>query len=112
MKVLIEAAELRRMKPAAYIYNVGRGAAIDGVALRRALTEAWIAGAGLDCVDPSDVPEEGDPLWQMDNVILGLHTSGTSPSNSQRISDIFMQNLARYRAGQPLQTLVNLELGY
>ena len=104
--------ELRLMKRSAHIYNVGRGASIDGAALRRALAEGWIAGAGLDCVAPSDTPADDDPLWDMDNVILSMHTSGSSPFNSRRITDIFAANLERYLRGEPLHNLVDQALGY
>ncbi|MGH2367983.1 MAG: D-2-hydroxyacid dehydrogenase [Chloroflexota bacterium] len=109
---IIGERELRLMKPTAHIYNVGRGAAIDGVALRRALADGWIAGAGLDCVAPSDTPADDDPLWDMDNVILSMHTSGSSPYNSQRITDIFLENLARFLDGRPLANFVDQRLGY
>lgn len=109
---MIGERELRLMKPTAYIYNVGRGVSINGMALRRALAERWIAGAGLDCVAPSDTPADDDPLWDMENVILSMHTSGHSPFNSQRITDIFMDNLARYLAGQSLINLVDQQVGY
>jgi phosphoglycerate dehydrogenase-like enzyme len=104
--------ELRLMRPTAHLYNVGRGACVDGVALRRALAEGWIAGAGLDCVEPSDRPADDDPLWEMENVILSLHTSGSSPDNSRRITDIFMENLERYRRGEPLRNVVDPGVGY
>jgi phosphoglycerate dehydrogenase-like enzyme len=109
---IVGEAELRLMKSTAYIYNVGRGASIDGAALRRALQERWIAGAGLDCVAPSDTPADDDPLWDMDEVILSMHTSGSSPYNSQRITDIFLDNLGRYLRGDPLTNVVDRHLGY
>ena len=111
-RAIVGEAELRLMKPTAYIYNVGRGASIEGQAMRRALTEGWIAGAGLDCVDPSDVPANDDPLWDMENVILSHHTSGSSPHNSERITDIFAENLRRFQAGEPLINVISRELGY
>ena len=105
-------AELRRMRPTAHVYNVGRGACIDGVALRRALAEGWIGGAGLDCVEPADTPAPDDPIWGLENVILSLHTSGSSPYNSRRITDIFMDNLERYQRGAPLNNLIDVGTGY
>ncbi len=105
-------AELRRMRPTAHVYNVGRGACIDGAALRRALAEGWIGGAGLDCVEPSDTPAADDPIWAMENVILSLHTSGSSPYNSRRITDIFMDNLERVERGAPLHKLLDVTVVY
>lgn len=109
---IMSARELRAMRPTAYLYNVGRGASIDGAALRQALGEGWIAGAGLDCVEPVDIPAPDDPLWTMEQVILGRHTSGSSPYNGERIAAIFAANLDRFLAGKPLQNVVERARGY
>ncbi|MFP3897197.1 MAG: D-2-hydroxyacid dehydrogenase [Anaerolineales bacterium] len=103
--------ELRTMKSSAYIYNVGRGPSIDREALLRALSETWIAGAGLDVTDPSPLPDDS-PLWDAPNVILSQHTSGSSPYNADRITSIFMENLGRYLRDEPLMNVVDVELGY
>ncbi len=108
---LIGQAELRAMKPTAYLYNVGRGASIDASALLRALQENWIAGAGLDVTDPEPLPPDS-PLWALPNVILAQHTSGSSPYNADRITDIFLDNLQRYRQGEPLRNVVDKSQGY
>jgi phosphoglycerate dehydrogenase-like enzyme len=111
-RTVLGEAELRLMKRTAHVYNVGRGPSIEGRALRRALVEGRIAGAGLDCVDPSDVPDEDDVLWGMENAILSHHTGGSSPYNSARITGIFADNLRRYVAGEPLRNVVDWERGY
>lgn len=108
---LIGERELRAMKANAYIYNVGRGASIEPSALLRALQEGWIAGAGLDCTDPEPLPSDS-PLWAMENVILAQHTSGSSPFNADRITQIFLENLARYRRGESLRNVVDVVEGY
>ena len=54
---LIGEAELRQMKPNAYLINTARGGIIDTVALYKALSEGWIAGAGQDVL-----PQEPAPL--------------------------------------------------
>jgi len=110
-KALIGEKELRAMKPSAYIYNVGRGASIAANALLQALQAGWIAGAGLDVTDPEPLPPTS-PLWQMPNVILGQHTSGSSPYNADRITTIFLDNLRRYQAGEPLRNVVDQTEGY
>jgi phosphoglycerate dehydrogenase-like enzyme len=108
---IIGETELRAMKANAYIYNVGRGASIERDALLRALQEGWIAGAGLDVTDPEPLPA-GSPLWDMPNVILSQHTSGSSPFNARRITDIFVENLGRYLRGEPLVNVIDRDVGY
>jgi phosphoglycerate dehydrogenase-like enzyme len=108
---VIGEAELHAMKSSAYIYNVGRGASINADALLRALHEGWIAGAGLDVTDPEPLPKES-PLWTLPNVILSQHTSGSSPHNADRITGIFLDNLGRFRRGEPLRNVVDKTLGY
>lgn len=103
--------ELRAMRPTAYVYNVGRGASLEPNALITALQEGWIAGAGLDVTVPEPLPPDS-PLWAMPNVILGQHTSGSSPYNADRITRIFAQNLARFLAGEPLHNVIHPERGY
>lgn len=110
-QALVGEQELRAMKPSAYIYNVGRGGSIDAGALLRALRHAWIAGAGLDVTDPEPLPEDS-PLWTLPNVILSQHTSGSSPYNADRITEIFLENLGRFRRGEPLCNVVDKTLGY
>ncbi len=71
------------MKKDAFVVNVGRGTAIDQDALINALREGKIAGAGLDVTNPEPLPDES-PLWDMPNVIITSHTSGSSPKNRER----------------------------
>jgi len=47
-KGLIGAAELRQMKPSAFLLNLGRGGIVDEAALAQAVDEGVIAGAALD----------------------------------------------------------------
>jgi phosphoglycerate dehydrogenase-like enzyme len=108
---MIGAAELRAMRPSAYIYNVGRGASLEPAALFQALDEGWIAGAGLDVTSPEPPPPDS-LLWAMPNVILSQHTSGSSPFNAARITRIFATNLARFLAGEPRQQVVDPGRGY
>lgn len=109
---LIGDAELRTLPRGAHVYNVGRGSVIDGGALRRALVDGHLGGAGLDCVEPADVPAPGDPLWTHPDVILGQHTSGHSPQNSRAITAIFSDNLNRFLAGEALRNVVDPTRGY
>lgn len=102
---------LREMKPTAYLINVGRGEVINEGDLVKALRQGWIAGAGLDVFEKEPLPE-GSPLWGMQNVILTPHVSGFSEQYNARAVDLFVANLRRYLAGEPLINLVNREEGY
>lgn len=108
---IIGEAELRAMKSSAYIYNVGRGESIEPNALLQALRSGWIAGAGLDVTAPEPLPEDS-PLWALNNVLIGQHTSGSSPYNADRITTIFLKNLERFQRGEELQGLIDKTLGY
>lgn len=105
------AREIASLKPTTCVYNVGRGSALDQDALIDALRGGRLGGAGLDVTTPEPLPDDS-PLWDMPNVILGQHSSGHSPFNHDRITDIFADNLARYREGAPLVNVVDKERGY
>jgi len=108
---MIGEAELRAMKRSAIIINIGRGGTIDEQALIRALQEGWIAGAGLDVFEREPLPADS-PLWDMPNVIITSHYSGRTPRYLERGMEIFLDNLRRYRAGEPLRNVVDKKLGY
>ena len=74
---LIGEAELRRMQPTAVLINTSRGPVVDESALVQALTEGWIAAAGLDVFE-QEPPAAGNPLLKLDNVILTPHSASQS----------------------------------
>ncbi len=108
---LIGEAELRAMKPTAFLVNIARGAVVDEAALIRALREGWIGGAGLDVFETEPLPPDS-PLWKLDNVILSPHVAGFTPHYDERASDLFAENLRRYLAGEPLLNEVDKAKGY
>jgi D-2-hydroxyacid dehydrogenase (NADP+) len=108
---MIGERELRAMKPSAYLVNIGRGGTVQGEALVRALQEGWIAGAALDVFAQEPLPP-GSPLWGMGNVIITAHYAGSTPHYHERAMAIFLDNLRRYRAGEPLRNVVDKQAGY
>lgn len=108
---LFGATELKAMKPTAYLINIGRGGTIDEAALVQALSEHWIAGAGLDVFTQEPLPATS-PLWAMEQVIMTAHYAGATPQYEERLMAIFLDNLERYRAGTPLHNLVDKRAGY
>lgn len=108
---LIGETELQAMKATAYIVNIGRGGVIDEPALVRALQAGRLAGAGLDVFASEPLPPDS-PLWAMENVIITGHYAGATPIYDERAMAIFLDNLRRYRAGEPLRNVVDKALGY
>jgi phosphoglycerate dehydrogenase-like enzyme len=109
---IIGAPEIAKMKPSAWIVNIARGAHIDQAALIDALQNDVIAGACLDVFDPEPLPADS-PLWDMPNVYIAPHNStGNAPSVRRRQREIFLENLRRFAAGEPLENVVDFERGY
>lgn len=108
---LIDATALARMKPTAYLCNVGRGATIDEAALAHALQDGKLAGAALDVFETEPLPSDS-PLWALPNVLITPHTGGSSPREDERVAELFLENLARKARGEELLNVVDRDLGY
>jgi phosphoglycerate dehydrogenase-like enzyme len=109
---MIGAAELAAMKPSATLINIARGSVIDQDALITALDNRKIGAAFLDVTDPEPLPEN-HPLWGVENAHITMHLSGRAQDKMFiRSAQRFLENLARYKKGEPLSPLVNLTLGY
>jgi phosphoglycerate dehydrogenase-like enzyme len=102
---------LRRMKPSALLINIGRGELVQEWALLRALREGWIAGAGLDVFAAEPLPA-ASPLWTAPRLVLTPHVAGTHPQYMAKSAELFLQNLRRYAAGEPLLNEVDKAAGY
>ncbi len=99
---MIAMRELELMKPRAYLINMARGAVVDEEALITALRTGVIAGAGLDVFNSEPLNKES-PLWDMPNVLITPHTTPQVPSRTGRSLEIIVENIRRYRAGEPLR---------
>jgi phosphoglycerate dehydrogenase-like enzyme len=104
-------AEFRAMKPTAYYVCFSRGGIADDAALLRALQEGWIAGGGLDAHDQEPLPADS-PFWDLPNAIVTPHNGASTPFTRQRGIDIFVENIRRYQAGQPLHNVIDKQAGY
>ncbi|MCD6563370.1 MAG: hypothetical protein J7K23_05585 [Thermoproteales archaeon] len=74
---------MKENEKTAFLINVERGAVIDEEALYRALTEKWIAGAGLDVwweYPPSPNAPSKLGIHKLENVIASSHKGGWTRS--------------------------------
>ncbi|TFE26280.1 D-2-hydroxyacid dehydrogenase [Cohnella luojiensis] len=109
---MIDRSRFGKMKPTAFFINIGRGRTTDTEALIEALRNGTIAGAGLDVFEQEPLPETS-PLWELPNVIVTPHNSGSSVHYGERAVKIFMENLSAYIEGnEPARNRVDLDLQY
>ena len=99
---LVDHQALAMLPAGACLINVARGEVVVEPALIEALRAGRLGGAYLDVFQHE--PLAGDsPLWGLANVIVTPHSAGHSDGNHRRVCDLFLANLARWHAGQPLQ---------
>jgi phosphoglycerate dehydrogenase-like enzyme len=108
---LLDAAAISRMKPGAVLVNVARGQLVDETALAAALASGHLAGAALDVFDDEPLPPKS-AFWSLPSVIVTPHTSGFRIDHWDDVIDLFEQQLARFRAGEPLLNVVDPDAGY
>ena len=108
---MIDAAALKAMKSSAIFINIGRGKVVDLAALTRALGNGEIAGAGLDVFEEEPLPE-GHPLWAMENVMITPHVAAISDRIEDRRIGLILDNIQRFRDGEPLLNVVDNKRGY
>ena len=101
---MIGTRELAVMKPGAVLINIGRGALVQEKPLLDALRDGPLGGAVLDVAPQEPLPPE-HPLWDMDNVILFPHSASTSSRENERLTELFVDNLRRYLAGDELRNV-------
>jgi phosphoglycerate dehydrogenase-like enzyme len=99
------------MRRSARFINVGRGATVDEDALIEALREGRIAGAALDVFEREPLPPDS-PFWELPNTIVSPHMSGDFEGWLEAVVRLFVDNLRRFVAGEPLLNVVDKRQGY
>ena len=100
-----------QMKPGSIFVSVSRGGLTRTPDLIAALDSGHLWGAGLDVVDEEPLGRD-DPLWRREDVLITPHIGGASSVRDARLTDLFIDNIARYKAGRPLRNVVDLDAGY
>ncbi len=108
---LFDDALFGAMKPGAHLVNVARGTIVDQEALRRALDARRVAAASLDAVDPEPLPA-GHWMYSHPRVRLSPHISWNMPGAAEILVDAFIDNVRRWRRGEPLDGVVDRTTRY
>jgi phosphoglycerate dehydrogenase-like enzyme len=101
---LLGEAELRAMRPHAYLINTSRAGIVDRTALLRALREGWIAGAGLDVFDTEPLPAD-DPLRTLPNVLATPHLGYVTEQNYRTFYTEAVEDITAFLGGTPIRQL-------
>lgn len=102
---LMDRRRLLSLRPDAVLLNAGRGTAVDCAALAEVLSSGRLLGAALDVTDPEPLPPD-HPLWDAPRVLITPHTAGGYDHMALTLSNLsalFLDNLKRWRQGQPLR---------
>lgn len=105
-RYLINAENLKLMKPTAYLINTSRGPIIEERALVEALQKGVIRGAALDVYE--NEPEFAPGLAELENVILTPHTASATEETRQAMSELAAKNIIEALEGRIPPNLVKM----
>lgn len=105
---LLNCGNMKFIKDGASIINIARGSIIDQEYLKEMLLTHRIGYAGLDVFEDEPLGED-DGLWDLDNVYITPHCSGTVTNNRRRVEELIVSNVRRYINGVELQNVVRLD---
>lgn len=108
---MVNARSFAAMKPSAILVNVSRGGVLDDAALVNAMRAGTIAAAALDVFEVEPLPFD-DQIWGLENVIVSPHCSAVYADWAMQSFELFIENLGRWQAGEPLRNIVNPMRGY
>ncbi|HXT92954.1 MAG TPA: C-terminal binding protein [Trebonia sp.] len=110
---LIGEAELRRMKPTAFLINTARGPIVSDEALYRGLKEGWIAGAAVDDIEEEPAKQRDwkptNPLFTLPNFVVTPHAAYYSEEAMHTVRDFAAREVVRVLTGQPPRSPVNAD---
>ena len=106
---MIGEAQLKLMKPTAFVVNVARGGLIDEEALHAALLAGTIAGAGLD-VFVSE-PPTNSPLLGLENIITTPHLGASTDEAQEKAGVSVAKSVRLALSGELVPDAVNVAGG-
>jgi phosphoglycerate dehydrogenase-like enzyme len=108
---LVGAAELSALRPGALAVNVGRAQTVEEGAVLAALRDGRLGGAALDVLD-DEPPSPAHEAWIEKNLLLTPHVARSPEHAPFRWEPLFVENLRRFAADEPLLNVVDVDAGY
>lgn len=108
---MVDEKFLKKMRKDAWLINTARGEIVDNQALRKALEEDWILGAGLDTVSPEPIKKDNVmvdlPEEVRGKVVYSPHIAGVSTGTFRRAHENIWENIRRLSQGEKPINQVN-----
>jgi phosphoglycerate dehydrogenase-like enzyme len=101
---LVQARELKLMKPTAYLVNTSRGPIVDEAALIHTLQTRAIAGAGLDVFEPEPLLPD-HPFMKMNNLVMTPHLGYVTEETYRVWFSENVDSIKGFVAGQPARVI-------
>lgn len=108
---LVDSRMFDGIRRGAYLVNIGRGSVVDESDLIEAIRDGRLIGAALDVTAVEPLPSD-HPLWSEPGVLISPHMSAAAHGDWDRLIDLFVHNLDRYRDRQALLNIIDVERGF
>jgi len=103
-KGIVDAASIAAMKPSAFLINTSRAGLVDLAALKQALEQGKIGGAGLDVFETEPLPAD-DPWRRVPHTLLTPHLGYATPENFANYYPNVIAAIQAWVAGNPIRVL-------
>ena len=101
---LLNVDTLRLCKSGAFLVNTARGAVLDELALREALEDGRLSGAGIDVLETEPMPADC-PLLGAPNCIITPHVGWAPLATRHRLLGIVENNIRQFLNGTPVNVV-------
>ncbi len=108
---MLDARRLAMLRKDALVVNVSRGPVVVERDLVDAIDRGRLAGAAVDVTEIEPLPPESR-LWDLPGVLITPHVAGQSIRRLDRMTELLVQNLTRFRARSQLLNVIDKELGF
>jgi phosphoglycerate dehydrogenase-like enzyme len=105
---ILDRSRFASMRRDATFINTGRGQQVVEADLIEVFSTRPDLTALLDVTYP-EPPLPGSPLYRLPNIQLSSHLAGATNHDLHRLGDCVIEELERYRSGQPLRYAESLE---
>jgi len=103
-KGIVDAASIAAMKSSAFLINTSRAGLVDLAALKQALEQGKIGGAGLDVFETEPLPAD-DPWRRVPRTLLTPHLGYATPENFANYYPNVIAAIKAWVAGNPIRVL-------